>query len=126
MQPLRKAQRETERDRAAIGVSDQMEWFARRDRVPDGGRLMGEAERAVAVPAPSLAVTVEIDRDGLKPGELGDERVPLPCGARRAVDQDDAIGRRRSGRADPNRSVSAVDQHGGMHAAPLLFDDGGM
>ena len=96
MQPLRKAQREAERDRAAIGVSDQVERFARGDRVPDGGRLMGKAERSVAVPALPLSVAIEIERYGLEAGELGDERVPLPCGARRAVDQDDAIGRRRS------------------------------
>ena len=119
MQPFRKAQREAERDCAAIGVSDQVERLARRDRVPDGGRLMGKTERAVALPARSLAVAVEVDRDGLEAGELGDESVPLPCGACRAVDQDDAIRRHRSSRADPNRSVSAVDQHGGMHAAPF-------
>jgi hypothetical protein len=90
-QAFRKAQREAERDRTAIGVTDQVERLARRDRIPDGCRLMGKAERAFALPALPLSVTVEIDRHGLEAREFGDEGVPLPCGTRRAGDQDDAI-----------------------------------
>ena len=89
-QALRKAQCKSERDTAAIGVTDEMDRSGVAG-ILNRGRFLGKAQGASAIPARGGAVAVELDRFGAKTGQLIGEGLPLPRRTGRAVDQHDPL-----------------------------------
>ena len=112
-QPAAVAQRDVQRNRAAVGMADQVDRAARTPQQrEDDLSLFREAECATA-PRSAAAAAVEVGRqDVVAAGQLSGERAPLRARRRGAVQQDDRL----AGSLLQELNPSAAEIEGGHSA----------